>query len=276
MTDKSLAEIADRLLTFMFLCEDETHRIAVSLKSMDGAIPLDDGAGFDARSLERHEFLIPFNSGAPAVWPVDTKIVMDEDRRDYPENDRWPAGTLGFYRTRTISTKDARLLGATRYSPKMVMNEMVAALPDGKTKSGGGPYALLGSKWIPAAPKAIQYPPGRHDAIGVALGFSLAVRYEWTVWLGYADGPRIRFLSDPYGACEVFRLRDIPEGRQRRAALRHWVTQHWRKKRHDAEARSWIERHLRGTVDFTWNGLRCRIQPSEFEIEEIAARKRSE
>lgn len=93
------------------------------------------------------------------------------------------------------------------------------------------------------------------------------------MWLGHNSGPRVRFLTDPLGAREVFRLRDIPPGRDRRAALRHWVSAHARK-RHpdmDGEARTWVRRHLRGATDFTWNGLRCRVQPDEYELEQIAA-----
>jgi hypothetical protein len=58
----------------------------------------------------------------------------------------------------------------------------------------------------------------------VVAGFSLRRRYLWSVLIGEAeDEPRGRFVTDPLGVREVFRLRDVPPGKQRRAALLHWV-----------------------------------------------------
>lgn len=83
---------------------------------------------------------------------------------------------------------------------------------------------------------------------------------HWKVRLGYTGLPRITFNTDPDGVREVFRLRDVPEGRTRRAALRHWVSEHWRT--FGDERPIEVRKHLRGKVDFTWNGLRCEIEPS--------------
>lgn len=266
MIDEQIDNLVNNLLTFMHLCEDDRGKIAVSIKSMDGAIPTMG----DIRSPREHKFLIPRNDGRPAIWPIDTKTIIASDGLNFAPEDRWPPGTMQFHRTRTITTKDARRLAASRFSSLMVMDEMVAAMPDGTTKSGGGPYAFHGGEWVPAAPLSIRYPENRGKVIQTSLGWALAVRYEWTIWLGYTAGPRIRFLSDPTGAREAFRLRDIPEGRVRRAALRNWVSSHWRQNRDDEENSSWVKKHLRGAVDFTWNGLRCKIQPPDFDIEELS------
>jgi hypothetical protein len=98
-------------------------------------------------------------------------------------------------------------------------------------------------------------------------------RYDWTVSLGHGDGPCVRFDTDPIGAREVFRLRDIPEGASRRAALRHWVAEHWRKRRSDPAEEAKVRAHLRGATEFTWNGLRCKIKPSEYDAERAAKGK---
>lgn len=263
--DEDVGNIADKLLTFLHLCEEKKPQwCSVPLQSMDGATPM----LHDVRSPDAEEVLIPRNTGQPAVWPLDVSVCMDMTGRfDPPDN--WPDGTIQFHRARTITTAEARKMGATVFSPKMVHHSGISAMPDGTAISGGGPYALLGGKWKPAATSRIVYPPDE-GALPIHIGWALMQRYEWSVWLGYASGPRIRFLSDPAGAREAFRLRDIPPGRARRAALRNWVSGHWRCRRGDEGHKAWIAEHLRGATDFTWNGLRCRIDPPAFDVERLA------
>lgn len=266
----AVEDMAERLLTFLHLCEEaRDHRLYVPLASMDGAVPI---ALADAKTEAAPGLMVPVNTGRPAVWPMDLRTVHDANLGIDDPTDRWPEGTLQFKRVRSIQTKEARPLGASIFSAFMVMDEVVCAKPDGAAKSARAPMAMVAGKWINAAPQSIAGAP-KDRAIPVALGTALALRYEWSVWLGHNSGPRVRFLTDPLGAREVFRLRDIPPGRDRRAALRHWVSAHARK-RHpdmDGEARTWIRRHLRGATDFTWNGLRCRVQPDEYELEQMAA-----
>jgi hypothetical protein len=261
-------DLADNILTFLYLCaEDGRHRLSVPLKNMDGAVPIAFGAA--PRSATRHDLIVLPNDGAPALWPVDARVVFSADRGRHADTDFWPLGTLQFGRMRSITTAEARRLGATRFSPRMVMDEMVVAKPDGEAVSAKVPAALMGGIWQNAAPGTINAREVS-EVIPAALGFALALRYEWTVWIGLGDGPRIRFLSDPLGAREVFRLRDLPPGRERRAALRHWVSAHTRAKRDDQDARAWVRRHMRGATDFDWNGMRCRIQPADFDVEQVA------
>jgi hypothetical protein len=96
-------------------------------------------------------------------------------------------------------------------------------------------------------------------------------RYEWSVLLSQDGAPAISFQTDPIGAREAFRLRDIPNGASRRAALLHWVKEHWRKKRSDSAEETRVRAHLRGQEEFVWNGLHCRIKASQYD-REIARR----
>jgi hypothetical protein len=55
--------------------------------------------------------------------------------------------------------------------------------------------------------------------VRLVAGFSLRRRYLWSVLIGEAeDEPRARFVTGPLGVRELFRLRDVPPGKQRRAA----------------------------------------------------------
>lgn len=87
----------------------------------------------------------------------------------------------------------------------------------------------------------------------------------WTVELGYDGKPSIQFPTDAIGAREAFRLRDIPEGKSRRAALIHWVRHHWRARRSGPGATE-VRTHLRGQERFSWNGLRCVITPTASDL----------
>lgn len=97
----------------------------------------------------------------------------------------------------------------------------------------------------------------------LAIGAELTYRQHWRVSIGVDSSPSVCFPTDPIGIRDVFRLRDIPPGKSRRAALTHWVREHWRKKRDpSASDLSKVREHLRGASEFSWNGLRCRIVPS--------------
>ena len=246
-------EVADGLLTKLYLCEEERWPLAVNLRSLDGVIPL--GMTWETYSGDIDEISYLRNPGRPAVWPLDIAVAFR------PEVE--PTDMTIVHRLRTISTKDARAKGAVRFSPTMVMHSKVGLFDSGKAETGEAPFAFVNGSWIPAVTwltKSMGHDRYIHNLAGLAL----MMRYEWSVWLGHGDGPRVRFLSDPAGARAAFALRDVPPGRQRRAALRNWVEGHWRKKRRDPDDKAWVTKHLRGATDFEWSGLRCRIQPPDF------------
>jgi hypothetical protein len=173
---------------------------------------------------------------------------------------------------RTISPRDCR--GKVRFvTPKLLEWSSAIIRPDGGYVSGVN-YVGAGkdeSRWVHLGP------PGR-DGVGrtimgqernvLLMGSSIQFtrHYHWHVSLGYEGGLAINLATDPVGAREVFRLRDIPEGKSRRAALRHWVAHHWRKKHDDPAAEVAVREHLRGATRFAWNGLICEIRPSKDDL----------
>lgn len=105
-------------------------------------------------------------------------------------------------------------------------------------------------------------------SLALALGTEFIRPMHWAVTFGYEGGGSVRCFTDPAGAAETFRLRDIPEGKKRRTALRHWVEQHWRQKR-DGDLTQ-VRKHLRGAQKFTWNGLTCLIEPAADDLKKLA------
>lgn len=74
--------------------------------------------------------------------------------------------------------------------------------------------------------------------------------------------PSLTLLTDPTGVKEFWKLRDVPAGRTRRAALLHWVEQHWRQMRQDPDVESFVRRHMRGQKVLTHGFFRAEITPS--------------
>jgi hypothetical protein len=102
--------------------------------------------------------------------------------------------------------------------------------------------------------------------INGSMAKALTNYYEWRVELGYPGRPTLGLITDPIGAREVFRLRDIDPGKDRRSALRHWVETHYRRKRIDAVEEQKIWAYLRGKEEFNWRGMKCIIHPSQYDL----------
>lgn len=118
------------------------------------------------------------------------------------------------------------------------------------------------------------------DAAGnlflTACSVAFSLRYEWLVVIGAEDNASILVPVERMACKELFRLRDIPEGKARRAALLHFVTQHWKRSRSQAPAEDpavFVREHLRGQTKFTWNGLTCEVIPPKYDVERLAAAK---
>ena len=54
---------------------------------------------------------------------------------------------------------------------------------------------------------------------------------------------------------ELFALRDVPDGKKRRVALRNWVSRHLRRTQKNPSVKTEVRRHLRGREDFSWFGM---------------------
>lgn len=94
-------------------------------------------------------------------------------------------------------------------------------------------------------------------------------RYTWIARLGYSGKHNIDLWINPRSARHLFKLRDIPEGGNRRAAIKNWVSQHWRQKDYCTEEdRVFVRQHLRGAIDFKWRGFNVQIIPSEYDLEQ--------
>lgn len=147
-------------------------------------------------------------------------------------------------------------------------NEKIGlSLKEGTTGIAGTSHV-----WMPNFPDGSlpdkAYISSFTDRINLAYCVAFTSRYDWHVRVGYDGMPRLRIPTDEHGVRALFGNRDIAEGRNRRSALKHWVGQHWRRNPFaEGETESLVRQYLRGEVEFGWNGFRCTLEPSRFDLD---------
>lgn len=105
----------------------------------------------------------------------------------------------------------------------------------------------------------------------VTAGLALTSRYDWHVQLESIHGGHpVRIPTDATGARSLLSLRDVPDGKQRRAALKHWVSDHYRTTPSGGEA--FVPEFMRGRSEFTWDEYRGVVIPSDFDRERYERR----
>jgi hypothetical protein len=109
-----------------------------------------------------------------------------------------------------------------------------------------------------------------YDSLCFGIGTCSASvsRLWWRVLVRFGgQRPGIQLYTDATGVKDFFRFREIPEGRSRRDALVHWVSDHWRQNRFDPDIENYVREHLRGSREFDWHNLAGTIELPEPEIE---------
>jgi hypothetical protein len=199
------------------------------------------------------------------IWPLDVSLATDLS--DIP---------MVISRFRTVTPKEVRgIVG--RIGAFMVREDFAQAMDGNHLSTVATVKVWLGGKWCWADNRrtwgghgleAIHVPTGK-DLMQPMLGTAIALRqrYEWAVALGLEDSPSVRFATDATGMKELFSIRDLPEGRDRRAALMTWVSDHWRQDRHDPDMEVYVRGHLRGAVTFSWRGMEVEVLPSQYDID---------
>lgn len=204
-------------------------------------------------------------SATPDILPhIDVTVISDVDGAD----------EMVVTRFRSINRKDARGRVFQVFKRFLYEQSTGSIRYDGKFTSGRNYFTSDdGKHWLVIGDtKRMQRvqpaPPDVNSRLWIAAPIALTQHYEWKVTLGYQGCISIGIPTTPTGCREVFKLRDIPEGKARREALRNFVCEHTR--RHpatdDEEARIVVREHLRGSSRFNWNGLRCTIHPAQADL----------
>lgn len=287
-----LRDVVDDVLTYLeaseaanagapFIEGDKANarRHALPAAVFDGAVPLGMNGDEDEETAIRIDDRMDAAGKLP-IWPIDSTWANWQRDAD--------GQSMLFSRFRTIKAREARGV-AKLFSPVMAERCLAVVYGNGRKLAARSVFSLIGGKWVDARGAVMDWSGNYGESGGFehinayedweleeqqrsplfATWVALRQRYDWSVLLGYDGTARVRFFTDPIGLREVFKLRDLPPGRERRAALKHWVRSHWRRQRKDDEAQAWVRRHIRGADSFAWEGLRCAIAPAAYDLEQI-------
>lgn len=122
-------------------------------------------------------------------------------------------------------------------------------------ESGGAP--------IQAGDKTAEGEWSIGERAAMAQSMALTYRYEWGAQFSVAGSAKVIIPVTPDGIFELFNDRNKPDDRDRRAAMRHWVSQHMRKTPGGDFSR--VRDYLRGETTFEWRGFNVTIWPSAFD-----------
>jgi len=298
---KNRVDAIETILTFLFMCESANDDIdahewkyecpegfQAMKKFFDFPLSHFDGAEASwlyesLRGMQNHEklYYIPTDPKEqeelrqlPIKWDACQATYYDAIPDVY--DDVKATYLMSLRRVREVPLKMVRGLFRLR-SSKVVEQAIAHLFNNGTYRTTRQFLQYFGGAWhIVAAPFEFEKPEPLDEEESISLlGFksmSFTNEYEWYVNVGYnrAVMPTIAIGTDPLGAKEVFKLRDIPPGRSRREALRNWVSGHWRQARREENPETYIWPHLRGAEEFTWNGLYCKIQPSPYDLRKAA------
>lgn len=231
---------------------------------------LSDMQNLDATTLLRDadDWFIFSDVTPELVWPLRVGAILRNENT---------GGWLLNY-ARTVDQREVR--GKARLiSPKMVYCIAAAIYPNGRVDCIPEYYSWYNHRWVDANHNGhirsggdeIMLPQPEstfsNNKVGSLLGVAFRHRYEWAVTISQPGGPSFRFATDPVGIKELFATRSKLGGK-RKVALRNWISDHWRKSRHDPEVETYVRKHLRGSQNFLWCGYECKWTPAQADIEQ--------
>lgn len=223
--------------------------------------------GWDLTEDRDFWLFLPEECTPDVLWPINVGWIMNKDEE----------AELRLAKFITVTPKEVR--GYVHRFGRYMIREDLALVDNSKLLTASAVMVWAGNQWLTADKKriwdneipqeAFRTPELERVHPAVAIGMALRHRYEWAVVLGLEGSPSVRFVTDPTGIKDMFRIRDIPEGRDRRAALLAWITDHWRQNRDDPDLEVYVRKHLRGATSFTFKGMKASIIPSQFDVEKL-------
>lgn len=265
-SDPTLLDEVELLLVYMSASKPKRES-RIPLSRFGSPVPFFPGAIEGALPPDERLFLPPSDFVPDSIGPFDFSTVS------YSSDE----GAYSVRRTRTINLREVR--GRVRRIYPQMVEVLAGRIETGDRREwwgGRGWFGWNGQRWAEVQrtdrePVPLPTSHREGETIQMMQSAAFSSQWWWMASIGWVGLPSITLPTDAVGARAIFRLRDLPEGRKRRAAIRHWVAEHWRKRRKDPTEETNVRAHLRGETRFTWNGLSVRLRPSRIDLERADA-----
>lgn len=124
-------------------------------------------------------------------------------------------------------------------------------------------------EWKPAGFNSIcnaKFDEEMYSKLLILASFSLTKSVLWTVSItDNKTGISIKTFFEKEMAYQLFKDREIKQGKKRRTALKHIVNKYEREKPN----KKLVDEHFRGSMTFEWRGLNFRLSPPQIDEERI-------
>lgn len=189
-----------------------------------------------------------------AMWPIEYAFVLERE------------GYIELFRFTSITAKEVR--GKVKQVVPKMMHFTIGRFSDNGAWGTDEFYVgLVNEKWVSLESGNLSKKSRKYvdEMITWLLPSIFTARYEWHVALGTIEGgPRLLLPTNPAGCLQLFKYRDISDGKSRREKLRHWVGEHWRE---NETGLAYVCNHLRGKTRFRWSDMGCELFVSQYDLE---------
>jgi len=267
----------EHMLSYLSLCEDNSFNDNQSISKFHKA-PLSlfrEAEPFDIMDDNDDSMFFSDAKLSDLDKPLDMCVMRSLEGKNniYKEFEK---DKYIVYRLKEV--EDPRRIRANVHTvyPIMIESLFATLCSDGSFRTQKDYFTPIAGKWqcltepIERAQTRKIYKdfnPELHNRLLIMPSVQFTRRYNWRVEVGYQGLPSLSLVMSPEGILEAFKFRDIPAGKKRRSALRHWVESFWRKKS-TTDEKVQVRKHLRGNLTFTMDGLNFRIIPSDFDLQQ--------
>jgi hypothetical protein len=238
------------------------------IKKFDGAIPFCKGKQISQvnESFETEKNLVELFKKLDSNF--DFKVISDE--------------TIGYSHVSTDNYLLQRLRWANpketrgrikRFSTNILCHEIVFLNDNPQYVKA---FYVLHADYFELLNNNLSPNAWMEEVIWALANIALFNNKHWNVYLKDIDDViGIKIQIYPTSLKELFKLRNIPQGKNRKLALKHWVSEHSKRKPNATtnEDLIFINKYLRGATEFNWNGLYCKVIPSIDDLKTLECLK---
>lgn len=214
------------------------------------------------------------------AWPLHSQSQLFFHPQEFTQDVLWPFQVCSFqpkddgpWRFQLADVRSIKLSEArgkvARVFPKMLRAQIASFSEDGRCIAYENFFGWGNGKWIDCLHEYSNTYKGTNLTgtmfIPMMQSIALNQRYDWSAVFSLDGSHPVRLQTDTRGVLALFSDREKPESGDRRPAIRHWVKEHFRRRRSSLDEYTTVRAHLRGNMKFNWRGFAVQICPSDYD-----------